>query len=81
MQNLNLDPKNEIIRSILFVMMEVVLSTVTGTPWSYYQAFVIEERHGFNKQTKFTFFTDILKTVALEVVLIPPVLAGIIYLL
>jgi len=36
-------------------------SDILTTPFSYYKTFVIEERFGFNKTTKLTFFTDKLK--------------------
>jgi len=40
--------------------------TLLGMPWSAYQAFVIEQKHGFNKQTPGIFVTDIIKTVGCE---------------
>ena len=36
---------------------------VTGLPWSLYSTFVIEERHGFNKQTLGLFISDMIKSV------------------
>jgi STE24 endopeptidase len=44
-------------------------------------AVVIEERHGFNKQTKSLFFTDLVKTVLLGLVLLPPLVGGFTWLL
>ena len=46
-------------------------------PFSIYATFVIEERFGFNKTTPRTFVTDLLKGLALAVVLGGPLLAGI----
>ena len=43
---------SEIATSILFVMYFIVYSTITGLPWSIYHTFVLEEKHGFNKQVK-----------------------------
>ncbi len=37
---------------------------VMGVPWSLYSTFVIEERHGFNKQTLGLFFSDMIKSVS-----------------
>jgi len=45
-------------------------------PTSYYSTFVIEEKFGFNKQTKSLFFTDIIKGQALTAALGAPILAG-----
>ncbi len=42
--------QGEIPTSILFVMYFIVYSTVTGLPWNIYHTFVLEEKHGFNKQ-------------------------------
>ena len=38
------------------MMLCVVYSTVTSLPWSLYGTFVVEERHGFNKQVKQVLF-------------------------
>lgn len=46
-----------------------VLSFVTELPFGYYHTFVIEERHGFNRQTKKGFWLDQVKNVGLAVVL------------
>lgn len=32
--------------------------TIIGLPFSFYSTFVVEERHGFNKQTLGLFFAD-----------------------
>lgn len=39
---------------------------VMGLPWSIYSTFVIEQRHGFNKQTPGIFVFDILKSVRFQ---------------
>lgn len=44
-------------------------------------AVVIEQRHGFNKQTKALFFTDLVKTMLLGLVLLPPLVGGFTWLL
>src|SRR5690606_3596884 len=36
-------------------------SDILSTPFSYYSTFVIEEKYGFNKTTRLTFFLDKLK--------------------
>ncbi|KAF9945296.1 hypothetical protein BGZ72_001499 [Mortierella alpina] len=51
----------EITQSILFFVLLTVFSTVISLPFSLYSTFVIEERHGFNKQTLGLFFSDMVK--------------------
>lgn len=44
-------------------------------------AVVIEERHGFNKQTRALFFMDVAKTLLLGGLLLPPLVGGFTWLL
>lgn len=44
-------------------------SSLLSIPFSYYQTFVIEEKFGFNKTTPRLFFTDILKSWMLSILL------------
>ncbi|MDZ7612813.1 MAG: hypothetical protein U5K51_03150 [Flavobacteriaceae bacterium] len=55
------------------------INDILTTPFSYYQTFVIEEKYGFNKSTKKTFFMDKLKGWALTLLLGGLVLGLIIY--
>lgn len=48
----------EIKQSLVFVVITTLLSTVLSTPKEYYKNFVLEEKHGFNKMTKKTFWVD-----------------------
>ena len=54
---------HEIKATILFFILDSAKDTVLGIPWSLYSTFVIEERHGFNKQSLGLFFVDLLKQV------------------
>ncbi|TPX70608.1 Ste24 endopeptidase [Spizellomyces sp. 'palustris'] len=66
----------EISQSIGFVVIMSVFGLVLGLPFSLYRTFVIEERHGFNKQTIGLFFSDMLKELALSGVIgIPAIVA------
>lgn len=56
-------PQGTIARSIVCFLIDGFLRTIIGLPWSAYSAFVVEQRHGFNKQTVGTFITDVLKKV------------------
>ncbi|KPA73557.1 putative mitochondrial CAAX prenyl protease 1, putative,metallo-peptidase, Clan M-, Family M48 [Leptomonas pyrrhocoris] len=50
-----------------------VVSIVLDTPFSYYDTFYLEERHGFNKTTKMEFVKDIIKSFLLRIILLYPV--------
>lgn len=52
---------NPIVITLIFFGIIMLGSDILTTPFSYYKTFVIEERFGFNKTTKLTFFTDKLK--------------------
>nr|CAD7256072.1 unnamed protein product [Timema shepardi] len=41
---------NEVLQSIMFVFIMNVFNTIISLPFSVYYTFVLEERHGFNKQ-------------------------------
>lgn len=50
-----------IIIALIFFGIIMIGSDIITTPFSYYSTFVIEEKFGFNKTTKKTFFLDKLK--------------------
>lgn len=52
---------NEIIVALVFFGIIMIASDIISTPFSYYSTFVIEEKYGFNKTTRTTFFLDKLK--------------------
>lgn len=53
---------------ILLVLFSV-FSTLVGIPFGYYATFVIEEKYGFNRSTKKTFWLDVVKELVLDVVI------------
>ncbi|KAJ3324776.1 CAAX prenyl protease 1 [Boothiomyces sp. JEL0866] len=69
-------PQSEILQSIVFASILISLNTVVNLPIQLYSNFVIEERHGFNKQTYGLFFSDTIKTFLLTLIIGMPVLAG-----
>ncbi|KAK3696104.1 hypothetical protein RRG08_061879 [Elysia crispata] len=71
----------EILQSLTFLFVSMLYSTVTGLPWSLYSTFVLEEKHGFNKQTLGFFFKDTLKHFAVTLVLALPITATLIYII
>jgi len=52
---------NEILIALVFFGIIMIASDILSTPFSYYSTFVIEEKYGFNKTTRTTFFLDKLK--------------------
>lgn len=54
----------------------MLLKALFSLPFSIYSTFVIEERFGFNKTTPATFIADLLKVLALAVLLGGPIMAG-----
>jgi len=69
---------SEIPISLLFTFYMSVFSTVTNLPFSVYSTFVVEERHGFNKQTPGFFAVDQIKKFAVSQIIQTPILAGVI---
>jgi CAAX prenyl protease N-terminal, five membrane helices len=61
LRRLGYEGSHEIKHTILFVLLNELFESVIGLPWSLYSTFVVEERHGFNKQTYLLFFTDLMK--------------------
>ncbi len=57
------------------------MNMVLELPWSVYSTFVVEQRHGFNKQTPALFIQDLVKTLMLGVVFIPTITAGFTYII
>ncbi|AQS92972.1 peptidase M48 [Polaribacter sp. BM10] len=52
---------NNILVALIFFGVIMLGSDILTTPFSYYQTFVIEEKFGFNKSSKKTFWLDKLK--------------------
>lgn len=73
------EPKEcEILQSLLFTLYLSLFSTVIGLPFSIYSTFVVEERHGFNKQTPAFYAKDQVKKFLVGQIIQAPILAGII---
>lgn len=71
----------EVIHSLVFTMLMVVINSVLGLPFELYSTFVIEERHGFNKQTLGLFFKDKIKSFFLFIVIGLPILSAVLGLI
>ena len=70
---------NTILITLLFFAILMFASDLLGTPFALYDTFVIEERYGFNKMTKKTFFFDKLKGWLVTAVLGGGILALVVY--
>lgn len=66
----------EISHTLIFFFTFNIIQTILSLPTSYYSTFVLEEKFGFNKQTRTLFFTDLLKGQALMAVLGGPILSA-----
>jgi STE24 endopeptidase len=53
--------ENPILVALIFFGIIILGSDILTTPFSYYKTFVIEEKFGFNKSTKKTFWLDKIK--------------------
>ena len=58
-----------LLQTLIFFAIIGFGSTILSLPFSYYHTFVIEEKFGFNKSTKLTFFADTLKSLLLGALL------------
>jgi STE24 endopeptidase len=64
---------------LVFIGVLLVAKAGLDLPFRYYSTFVIEERFGFNKSTRATFWADAAKGLVLAVVLGGPLLAAILW--
>ncbi len=69
-----------IVNGLIYIGILVIAYELLTLPFSVFATFVIEERFGFNRTTPRIFITDILKGLALTVLLGVPLLAGILAL-
>jgi STE24 endopeptidase len=57
---------NDLLITVLFIGILILLVSISTLPSSYYSTFVIEEKYGFNKSTKKLFFQDSVKQLLLS---------------
>ncbi|PLW13452.1 hypothetical protein PCANC_16818 [Puccinia coronata f. sp. avenae] len=65
----------EIATSLFFVTLLSLTGMITSVPSSLYKTFVLEEKHGFNKQTLGLWISDYIKTTLLSALLGLPLIA------
>ncbi|MBN2540331.1 MAG: M48 family metallopeptidase [Bacilli bacterium] len=66
----------EVLQTVLFIIMYILLSSVIEIPFAYYSTFKIEEKYGFNKSTKKLFVIDMIKNFLLMSFLFGALVAG-----
>ena len=67
--------KTEITQSLIYLGLMVLIGKVQSLPFELYSTFVVERKHGFNKQTLGLFFSDMIKGFLLQAVLGGPFIA------
>lgn len=73
--------RSAVATGLAFFAVLGLLSMLSNIPFSYYNTFVIEERHGFNRQTRKGFWMDQLKGLLLGAVLGGLLLAALLFVM
>jgi len=60
---------NDLLITVVFIAILILISTIANLPAGYYSTFVIEEKFGFNKSTKKLFFQDAIKQLLISLAL------------
>lgn len=81
LSSLDYSTEYEILHSLTFTLLATVWSTLTGLPWSLYSTFVLEETHGFNKQTLKFYIKDKIKKLFVSQAIGLPILSLLIYII
>lgn len=71
----------QIAHSIVFLGILLLLGGIPSLPFQYYQTFVLEQKHGFNKSTVKLFITDTLKGWALAAIIGGPFMAAFLWII
>ena len=66
--------ENNLVVTIVFMGILIVVSSLGSIPGRYYSIFIIEEKYGFNKTTKKLFIADALKQLLLSLLIGLPLL-------
>lgn len=72
---------NPILLSIVFFGIVFIGSDMLSIPFDYYQTFVIEDKYGFNKTTRKTYFLDKIKGYVLSIIVGGGLLALLLFLI
>nr|XP_018902752.1 PREDICTED: CAAX prenyl protease 1 homolog [Bemisia tabaci] len=72
--------ENELVVSACFMVLMNIFNVITSLPTSIYNTFVLEEKHGFNKQTVPFFIKDHIKSFGITQVLTIPLTMAVVYI-
>jgi STE24 endopeptidase len=61
--------ENNLVVTLVFIGVLIVVSSLGSIPGRYYSTFIIEEKYGFNKTTKKLFIVDSLKQLVLSLLI------------
>lgn len=70
----------EIFQTITFLLITSIVTTLINLPFNIYSTFVIEERHGFNKQTPAFYIKDQIKSFVVNFCITTPIMAAMVYI-
>lgn len=76
-----INPNQEIVISCIFMTFVTLFNFVVNMPFAIYEIFVLEEKHGFNKQTIGFFIKDQIKSLVLSLVITLPIVSIAIYII
>ncbi|XP_021181731.3 CAAX prenyl protease 1 homolog [Helicoverpa armigera] len=79
--SLNISPDREIIVSCAFISYVTLFNFVVNMPFTIYATFVLEDKHGFNKQTIGFFIKDQIKSLVLSLVITLPIISIAVYII
>ena len=65
---------NQLIIGAMVIISVMLISSLIDLPLTLYKTFIIDEKFGFNRMTKYIFITDIIKQLILSVVIGAPLL-------
>eukprot|EP00045_Choanoeca_perplexa_P015996 m.209409 g.209409 ORF g.209409 m.209409 type:complete len:463 (-) comp17140_c2_seq3:1899-3287(-) len=74
-------PLSPISQTIAFFVLSNVVDIATELPWTIYHTFVLEAKHGFNKQTPWFFFKDQVKSFLLNNALTAVFISALLYII
>lgn len=80
LDRLNIE-QGEIATSAAFIALSLSLNIIVSLPFSVYSTFVLEEKHGFNKQTVGFFIKDQIKSFIVILLLSVPLACGAVYII
>lgn len=73
---LQLNGSNELLVSLVFILLMFAYAFMKELPFSFYKTFVLEEKYGFNNQTLNFFVNEQLSTLKLKLLYLTPLLCS-----